>query len=54
MKTKPKSKNFKLQTPHSTISLHIMFRTSSFWNFEIFRVLLGIHLGHSVWIILIT
>ena len=64
MKTKPKSKNFNLQPPPSTINLHIidnyfrcsiyfeyilgieiMFGTSSFWKFWMFRVLSGIHLG---------
>ena len=74
MKTKPKSKNFNLQPPPSTINLHIidnyfrcsiyfeyilgieiMFGTSSFWKFWMFRVLSDIHLGSgSVRIISIT
>ena len=37
------------------LEIEIMFRTSSFWNFEIFWVLSSIHLGSgSVWIISIT
>jgi len=74
MKTKPKSKNFNLQLPPSTINFHIidnyfrcsiyfeyilgieiMFGTSFFWKFWMFRVLSDIHLGSgSVRIILIT
>ncbi|KAL0838335.1 hypothetical protein Bca101_090225 [Brassica carinata] len=47
MKTKPKSKNFNLQPPPSTINLHIID--------NYFRVLSDIHLGSdSVRIISIT